>query len=67
MYIIDRLEGDWAVIEGPENIMLNLPREILSKGARPGDVLSIIVRVDEAATKQRAGRSQKLLGGFFDE
>ena len=67
MYIIDRFEGDWAVIEGPENIMLNLPREILPKGAKPGDVLSIIVTVNEAATKERTKRSQKLLEGFFDE
>ncbi|NPV81092.1 MAG: DUF3006 domain-containing protein [Firmicutes bacterium] len=37
--------------------MLNLPRDILPEGARPGDVLSIIVRVDEAATKERTRRS----------
>ena len=67
MYIIDRFEGDWAVIEGPENIMLNLPREILPEGAKLGDVLSIIVTVDEAATKGRASQSQRLLEGFFDE
>ncbi|MBE3575445.1 MAG: DUF3006 domain-containing protein [Firmicutes bacterium] len=67
MYIIDRFEADWAVLEGPGQATFNLPRSLLPKNARPGDVLTIDIRIDEAATKERREKSRRLLDDFFDE
>lgn len=67
MYIIDRFEGDWAVIEGPGCVMFNLPRDLLPKKAKPGDVLSITVRINRVATKERTEKARGLLENFFDE
>lgn len=67
MLIIDRFEDDWAVIEGPGRVTFNLPRNLLPRNAKPGDVLSIIVKVDQAATKERTEKARGLLDNFFDE
>lgn len=67
MYIIDRFEGDWAVIETENRQTFNLPREILPAGTREGDVLAISVAVNQVATKERRNHASKLLQNFFNE
>ncbi|TEB16503.1 hypothetical protein Psfp_01335 [Pelotomaculum sp. FP] len=49
MYIIDRFEGDWAVIEY-ERQTFNLPRQLLPPEALEGDVVTISIGVDAKAT-----------------
>jgi hypothetical protein len=49
MYIIDRFEGSWAVIEYGRQTF-NLPRQLLPLEALEGDVVTISIKVDVEAT-----------------
>lgn len=69
MYIIERLEGDTAVIETDDGT-LNIPRTELPQTADEGDVLRKTVQgweVDSEATRARreklAARRRRLLRG----
>ncbi len=64
MLIIDRFEGDWAIIEDG-NKTFNLPRKLLPKGAREGDVILIRVTVDRRATAVREDRVRGLAADLF--
>ena len=67
MLIIDRFEGDWAIIETENRHTFNLPRFVLPSGIKEGDVISIQVEIDLIATKERAEKSKHMLDNFFDE
>ena len=67
MFIIDRFEGDWAIIETENRHMFNLPRSVLPPEIQEGDVISLQVGIDAAATKHRTEESRRRLGHFFDE
>ncbi|MEW6307634.1 MAG: DUF3006 domain-containing protein [Bacillota bacterium] len=60
MFIIDRLEGDWAVVESSAGVF-NLPRALLPEGAKEGDVLKLDIALDLAATAARRRRIKTLL------
>lgn len=57
MLIIDRFEGDFAVIEDSEKDKnINIRKEFIEDGAREGDVLALFetfYMIDRAATKKR--------------
>lgn len=55
MSIIDRFEGDLAVIEF-EDKTFTLPRALLPKEAKEGDVLKMTIEVDHSATADRRRR-----------
>jgi len=67
MFIIDRLEENWAVIETGERKTFNLPREILPAEAKEGDVINITVEVDNEQTQIRRKKTKSLLEDFFEE
>ena len=67
MLIVDRFEGDWAIIEIENRHTFNLPRFVLPLGIKEGDAISIQVEIDLVATKELAERSKHLLDNFFDE
>jgi len=67
MFIIDRFEGDWAIIETENHRMFNLPRILLPSGVKEGDVISIQVGIDAEATRQRAEKSKFRLDSLFEE
>jgi hypothetical protein len=52
MYVLDRVEGDWAVIEYGKT-MLQLPKALLPENAKEGDILQIHISVDTEQTKTR--------------
>lgn len=56
--IIDRFEGDYAVVELPNRCMIDLPIVLVPQGAREGDTLDI--SVDQDDTEQRRKRIEKL-------
>ena len=58
--IIDRFEGEDAIVELPDKRMANLPR-VLVPEAVEGDVIRI--EIDEEETHARAGR----IGALMDE
>jgi len=65
--IIDRFEGEWAIIEMENRHTFNLPRSVLPPGFKEGDVITIQVDVDLETTKDRAEKSRKLRENLFDE
>ncbi len=67
MYIIDRFEGDIAVVEADE-IMLDIPRNQLPSEAQEGDVLQKngnVYIVDRAATEKRKEEISRLMKGIW--
>ena len=53
--IVDRFEGSFAVVEYG-GTTFNLPRALLPKETKEGDVLRITIEVDHAATADRRRR-----------
>ena len=46
----DRYESNFAVLVTEDERQVDFPRELLPKGAKPGDVLSFSIDVDFEAT-----------------
>ncbi|MCO1603288.1 DUF3006 domain-containing protein [Desulfosporosinus nitroreducens] len=67
MYVIDRFEGDWAIIETDNRVTFNLPRSVLTADLKEGDIINILVSLDSEATKQRSKNAKSLLENFFDQ
>lgn len=57
--IIDRLEGDYAVVEYYDK-MLHLPRVFLPAEAREGDVLDLIILLDDGETSRMRAEIKRL-------
>ncbi len=64
--IIDRFEGNWAVIEY-ERETFNIPRSLLPRSAKEGDVIRISISVDNKATSGRRNRVEKLMDELFED
>ena len=60
--IIDRFEGDYAVVEITKGKMVNMPK-VLVPDAKEGDVIKIIV--DKEATKKRQEHVKDLVNDLF--
>lgn len=67
MLIIDRFEGDWAIVEMENRHTFNLPRFVLPPSSKAGDVISIQVSIDLELTKERTENSTRMLNNLFDE
>ena len=52
MLIIDRFEGDFAVVE-TGNAIINVPCSELPKGAKEGDCLRLIIDMDGTAERKK--------------
>jgi len=68
--VIDRFEGDLAVIETDDRQIVHLPREKLPKEAKEGSVVEI--REDRAVvlhreTEERRERIRDLMKGLFED
>jgi hypothetical protein len=58
---IDRFEGDRkqvAVLLADDGTQVNLPRNKLPRGAKPGDILSLTIERDARATKKVARQTR---------
>ena len=64
MIIIDRFEGDKAVLE-VDTGHVNIPITNLPKGAKEGDVLRFVIDADE--TKNRKQRIDGMMNRVFKE
>jgi hypothetical protein len=67
--IIDRFEGDLAVIE-IDGMTRDLPRADLPHDARVGDVLLFVngeIQLDHEGTNQRKQKIQKLMDELFED
>jgi len=63
--IIDRFEGDYAVVELEDRSTVNLPRSLVPPGAKEGDVL--LIEIDRSATEERRKRIQRLMEELWQE
>lgn len=63
--IIDRFEGDYAVVELEDRSTANLPRSLVPPGAKEGDVL--VIEIDRNATEERRKRIQRLMEELWQE
>jgi len=54
-YIIDRFEGDYAVVELADRTFVNIPRKAVPPDAREGSVIDVTVDADTTSA-----RSQKI-------
>lgn len=66
MYIIDRFEGEWAVIEFNRKTF-NLPRILVPPEVMEGDVLTIKVSVDAEATAKIKGDVKDIADNLFKD
>ena len=56
-WVIDRLEGDLAVVEIAEGKTVAIPRTSLPEGAREGNVLRLTIDPEEEARRKKKLRS----------
>ncbi|WP_347490570.1 DUF3006 domain-containing protein [Desulfoscipio sp. XC116] len=66
MLVIDRFEGEYALIEYKRRIF-HIPKVLVPKTARPGDVVNIQVTVDQEATGQRKESIARLADKVFTD
>lgn len=66
MMIIERFEGDFAVVEYEEGLVFGIPRCLLPPGAKEGAVLTMVIAVDEPATEARKRNIEKLMDELFE-
>lgn len=53
-FIIDRFEGDFAVVELADGKITQIPKCVLPTDAQEGDVLSIRVEANETSNRKKA-------------
>ena len=57
--MVDRFEGEWAVVQVDGGSSVDLPVSVLPEGTREGDVL--VLRVDPEATRAARDEARALL------
>lgn len=62
--IIDRFEGDYAVVELEDKTICNMPIKLLPKEAKEGSVLKI--EVDIESTEDRREKIKKLMDELWE-
>lgn len=64
MLIIDRFEGDYAIIELEDHSTEQMPLTLIPTGAKEGDCLSICI--DQEQTSKRKKTINKLIDDIFE-
>lgn len=62
-YTIDRFEGKYAVVELKSEEFINVPRKAIPPEAKEGDI--IVVAVDNAETKERKEKIEKMMKNIW--
>jgi hypothetical protein len=65
VFIIDRFEGDMAIIEYQDGTF-DLPRSLLPPEAQEGDVLQFIISIDEEETAEQETKIEHLMDDVFE-
>jgi len=66
MLVIDRFEGEYALIEYKRRIF-HIPKTLVPKGTKPGDVINIQITVDQEATEQRKQSIDQVAEQLFED
>lgn len=64
--IVDRFEGDYAVIEYC-NKVLNLPKVFLPVEVREGDVLDVIIMLEDSDTNKLKSEMEELMDDVWEK
>ena len=64
MLIIDRFEGDFAIVETSDGLV-NIPKADLPYGVEEGDVLTIVI--DSSAATARKEKIDKMMNSLFKD
>ena len=64
-YIIDRFEGDYAIVELSDKTIVNIPKAAIPPEAKEGSVID--VTVDKDSTVARSEKINKLMGDLFKQ
>ncbi|MGI6648872.1 MAG: DUF3006 domain-containing protein [Bacillota bacterium] len=69
MFIIDRFEEEWAVIEAQQLAQktFNLPRALIPAEAKEGDVLDIKITINQTTTVSRKQYLKQLTNELFKD
>ncbi len=62
--IIDRFEGDYAVVELSDRTFVNIPKKALPEEAKEGDIITITVNKSE--TERRKDNIRKLADDLWE-
>lgn len=62
-YVIDRFEGEFAVLVDEEELTYNIDKRLVSN-ANEGDV--ICISIDENAAKEKLNEIEKLMNKLFE-
>ncbi len=60
LYIIDRFEDKWAVIDYNRETF-NIPRDLIPKNAKEGDIITIDIKVNKEFTAKAQDGINKLM------
>lgn len=63
--IIDRFEDNHAVVELEDKSTVDMPRVLLPKEAKEGDIIEISIDIEE--TKTRRERIEKLMNDLWED
>jgi hypothetical protein len=63
--IIDRFEGEYAIVEYYDKL-LSLPKVFLPEEAREGDVLDILITLDDSETHKLKKEIKKLMDDVWE-
>lgn len=62
-FTIDRFEEDFAIVELEDKTMIEIPRIIIPKEAKEGDI--ILLSIEETETEERRERIQSKFDRLF--
>lgn len=62
-YIIDRFEGDFAVVELPDKTIVNIPKKAIPPDAKEGSVVDVTIDVTEKS--ERTQKIHKQMDALF--
>lgn len=66
MFIIDRFEGEYALIEY-SNRIFHIPKSIMPKGAKEGDIIKIEISINKNNTEKKKESIKKLVDEVFKD
>ena len=52
-FVIDRFEGDFAIVELTDGKTVELPKVVLPDGAKEGDTVKVIIDADKTAQSKK--------------
>lgn len=68
LYIVDRIEGEYVVIETPDENMINVDKILIQDGVKTGDCLVKLgetYKIDIEQTERRKERIHNLMKGMW--